>query len=87
MPTRPKNNRNTTLNGKARAVTNGGNGVSERKGKSTRWDSSDEEDDDDDEAYITSNDSQATPERGGKSGINASGFRTGNVKDEEEMYE
>ena len=80
-----KSNRNTTLNGKAKTVS-GLNGVSSGKGTINRYDSS-EEDDDDDEAYITSNDFQATPERGGKSGSYATGFRAGNVGDEEEMYE
>ena len=86
MPTRLKSNKNNTFNGKARVATNGGNGVSSRKGKTTRYDSSKQEDADD-EAYITSNDFQATPERGGKSGSYATGFRAGYGRDEEEMYE
>ena len=82
MPTRPKN-KSTTLNGKARAVSNGRNVAPNGKGKTSHWDSSEE---DDDEAYITSNDFQATPERDSKSS-NAVGFRAGNIKDEEDMYE
>ena len=84
LPTRPKNHMNTTLNGKARAVK-GPNVAPNGKGKTAGWDSSEEEDDDD-EAYITSNDFQATPERGSKSS-GVAGFRGGNLEDEEEMYE
>ncbi|KAG7008938.1 peroxisomal biogenesis factor 6 [Physcia stellaris] len=47
------------------------------KGKSRHWGSSDE---DDDEAYITSNDFQATPEKVSRGG-------PGSLRDEESMYE
>ena len=51
------------------------------KGKSRHWGSSDE---DDDEAYITSNDFQATPEKVGRG---TAGFGPGSLRDEESMYE
>ncbi|KAL8785801.1 MAG: hypothetical protein Q9195_008482 [Heterodermia aff. obscurata] len=52
------------------------------KGKARPLDSSDE---DDDEAYITSNDFQATPEKTGRSDA-AVGFGVGSPQDEEDMY-
>ena len=52
------------------------------KGKSRRLESSD---DDDDEAYITSNDFQATPEKPSRSN-DAMSFGAGSLQDEEKMY-
>ena len=52
------------------------------KGKSRRLESSD---DDDDEAYITSNDFQATPEKPSRSN-GAMSFGAGSLQDEEKMY-
>ena len=51
-------------------------------GDSSRLESSD---DDDNDAYITSNDFQATPEKPGRSN-GAMEFRAGSLQDEEEMY-
>ena len=53
------------------------------KGDSRRLEGSD---DDDNDAYITSNDFQATPEKPSRNNNGAMEFRAGSLQDEEEMY-
>lgn len=77
MPTRSKDKKRL-LDGKA---NNTDMSADESKAKSRHWGSSDE---DDDEAYITSNDFQATPEKGSRG---TAGFGSGRLRDEEAMYE
>lgn len=80
MPTRSKDKRSIVGGAKA---SDAPVQESKGKGKSRHDDSSDEDDDD---AYITSNDFQATPERGSRS-RSTTGFGTGDLREEEAMYE
>lgn len=77
MPTRSKEKKRM-LDAKAVGTNISADGS---KGKSRHWGSSDE---DDDEAYITSNDFQATPEKVSRG---TAGFGSGALRDEEAMYE